>query len=55
MEERPLEKRYVSYEDLHKQCVVLAEKIHKSGFSPDMIVSVTRGGLLSAYFLADRL
>ncbi|AHB40967.1 Outer membrane fibronectin-binding protein [candidate division SR1 bacterium RAAC1_SR1_1] len=55
MEKQYTQKRYVSYEELQKKCVLLAEKIEKSGFSPNMIVSITRGGLLSAYFLADLL
>jgi len=50
-----MEKIQITYEDLQKKCVMLAEKITHSGFQPDMIVSITRGGLLSAYFLADRL
>lgn len=50
-----MSKRHVSYEDLEKMCVLLAEKIQHSNYKPDMIVSVTRGGLLSAYFLADLL
>lgn len=43
----------VTYEDLQKKCIILAEQILHSGFKPDMVVSITRGGLLSAYFLAD--
>lgn len=43
----------VSYEELQKKCIILADKIVHSGFKPDMVVSITRGGLLSAYFLAD--
>lgn len=43
----------VSYEDLQKKCITLAEQIIHSGFKPDIVVSITRGGLLSAYFLAD--
>ncbi|MBU0627221.1 hypothetical protein KKG31_05435 [Patescibacteria group bacterium] len=45
----------VSYEDLQKKCILLAEQIVHSGFKPSMIASITRGGLLSAYFLADIL
>ncbi len=48
-------KHYVSYEELQKKCILLAEKIQKNKFFPDMIVSVTRWWLLSAYFLADML
>lgn len=48
-------KRYVSYEELQKHCILLAEKITKSDYKPDMIVSITRWWLLSAYFLADLL
>lgn len=55
MDKNYTQKRYVSYEELQKQCVFLAEKIEKSGFKPNMIVSITRGWLLSAYFLADLL
>jgi len=43
----------VSYEDLQKRCITLADQIVHSGFKPDIVVSITRGGLLSAYFLAD--
>lgn len=55
MEKNYTHKRYVSYEELQKKCVLLAEKVEKSGFNPDMIVSITRWWLLSAYFLADLL
>ena len=48
-------KRSISYEDLEKQCVVLAEQIIQSEYKPNMIISITRWGLLSAYFLADSL
>ena len=50
-----MEKRQVSYDELQKKCILLAEQIEHAGFKPNMIVSVTRGGLLSAYFLADLL
>jgi hypothetical protein len=50
-----MSKRLISYEDLEKKCILLAEKIQQSQYKPDMIVSITRGGLLSAYFLADLL
>lgn len=43
----------VSYEDLQKKCIILADQILHSGFKPEIVVSITRGGLLSAYFLAD--
>ncbi len=42
MEKQYTQKRYVSYEELQKKCVLLAEKVEKSGFEPDMIVSITR-------------
>lgn len=48
-------KMQVSYEDLQKKCIPLADQIIHSGFQPDMVVSITRGGLLSAYFLANVL
>ena len=48
-------KRIISYEDLEQKCVLLAEKIIQSEYKPNMIISITRGGLLSAYFLADSL
>ncbi|HCB52018.1 TPA: phosphoribosyltransferase, partial [Patescibacteria group bacterium] len=50
-----MEKRHVTYEELQKKCISLAEQIVHKGFKPNMIVSITRGGLLSAYFLADLL
>lgn len=49
------EKIKVSYEDLQKKCILLADQIVHSWFKPDIVVSITRGGLLSAYFLADVL
>lgn len=55
MENKYTQKRDVSYEELQKKCVLLAEKIERSWFRPNMIVSITRWGLLSAYFLADLL
>ena len=35
-------KRSISYEDLEKQCVVLAEQIIQSEYKPNMIISITR-------------
>lgn len=55
MEKQYTQIKKVSYEELQKKCVTLAEKISHIGFQPDLIVSVTRWWLLSAYFLADRL
>lgn len=48
-------KRIITYEELEQKCVLLAEKIQRSEYGPDMIISITRWGLLSAYFLADLL
>lgn len=42
MENQYTQKRSISYEELQKKCILLAEKIEKSGFKPNMIVSITR-------------
>ncbi|WP_457548725.1 phosphoribosyltransferase [Archaeoglobus sp.] len=44
-----------SWDDVYKLCRELARKIKNSGFKPDAIVAVARGGWVPARILADFL
>ncbi len=43
------------WNDVYELCKVLAKKIKESGFKPDAIVAVARGGWVPARILADLL
>ena len=43
------------WNDIYELCKVLAKKIKESGFKPDAIVAVARGGWVPARILADLL
>jgi hypoxanthine phosphoribosyltransferase len=43
------------WNDIYDMCIKLANKIKKSGFSPDLIVGVARGGWIPARILSDIL
>lgn len=43
------------WNDIYDMCIKLADKIKKSGFSPDLIVGVARGGWIPARILSDLL
>jgi hypothetical protein len=45
----------ISWEKVSEMCDFLASKIRESGFSPDSIVGVSRGGLVPARLLSDLL
>ncbi len=44
-----------SWDEVYMLCKELAEKIKKSGFKPDVIVAVARGGWVPARIVADFL
>ncbi|MCP4646868.1 MAG: phosphoribosyltransferase [bacterium] len=44
-----------SWEDAEKASASLTEKINSSGFSPDIIIAISRGGLIPARLLSDFL
>jgi hypoxanthine phosphoribosyltransferase len=44
-----------SWEDAEKANASLTEKINSSGFIPDIIIAVSRGGLVPARLLSDSL
>ena len=42
-----------SWSDIERMCEQLARKIKKSGFEPDLIVGIARGGWVPARILSD--
>lgn len=44
-----------TWKEIHELTHITADKIKKSGFHPDVIVSIARGGLVPARLLADYL
>jgi len=44
-----------SWEDIQRLCKVLAKKIKDSGYKPDVIVAIARGGWIPARILCDFL
>ncbi|MGC8572919.1 MAG: purine phosphoribosyltransferase [Caldisphaera sp.] len=45
----------LSWEDIENDINVIGEKILKSGYRPDVIISILRGGVIPGRLLADRL
>jgi hypoxanthine phosphoribosyltransferase len=43
------------WEEIYEMCIELSEKIKQSGFSPDVIVGVARGGWIPARLISDFL
>ncbi|MBS7658814.1 MAG: phosphoribosyltransferase [Candidatus Bathyarchaeia archaeon] len=43
------------WNDIYEMCIKLADKIKKSGFFPDLIIGVARGGWIPARILSDLL
>jgi len=48
-----IEFEFVSWEDIHKICVELYEKIRNDRFHPDVLIGVARGGWGPARILSD--
>lgn len=44
---------FYTYDDIHKGAKILAYKIIESGFNPDLIIGVARGGLMPAAIIAQ--
>ncbi|MEM0331803.1 MAG: phosphoribosyltransferase, partial [Archaeoglobaceae archaeon] len=42
-----------SWEEINELCKNLARKIKNSGFSPDVVVAVARGGWVPARLICD--
>ncbi|MEM2881736.1 MAG: phosphoribosyltransferase [Candidatus Bathyarchaeia archaeon] len=45
----------LSWDEVYDLCIRLADKIRESGFSPDVIVGIARGGWIPARVLSDLL
>jgi hypothetical protein len=43
-----MEKRYFTYQDIHKTAKSMAERVQASGFAPDVIVAIGTGGFIPA-------
>jgi hypoxanthine phosphoribosyltransferase len=54
-EEGGLKLLHLSWEDVQKLTEEVAEKVRSSGFKPDLIVAVSRGGFDPARILCDQL
>lgn len=54
-EEGGLRLLHLSWEDVQKLTEEVAEKVRRSGFTPDVIVAVSRGGFDPARILCDQL
>lgn len=46
---------YISWNHFHRLCGRLCHKLDDSGFRPDLIIAITRGGYPTARVLADYL
>ncbi|WP_202319999.1 phosphoribosyltransferase [Archaeoglobus neptunius] len=44
-----------TWEDIHRLCRKLSEEIRKSGFEPDVVVAIARGGWVPARIVCDYL
>ncbi|MEM4272037.1 MAG: phosphoribosyltransferase [Candidatus Bilamarchaeaceae archaeon] len=45
----------LGWEEVERAVLQIAEKIHSSGFRPDIIIGISRGGLVPARLLSDSL
>ena len=43
----------ITWNEIEKTTEKLAEKIHKDGFHPDVIIAILRGGVTPARILSD--
>jgi len=50
-----MEKLYVTYEDVHRQCAKLAADIGADGWEPEVIVAIASGGFIPARILKTYL
>jgi hypoxanthine phosphoribosyltransferase len=50
-----MKKQAITWNDFDKHCSLLARKILKTGFKPEYIVGITRGGLSAAVVLSHLL
>ena len=53
--ENNLEFKFLSWDQIYGSLLKLAEAVQKSGFEPDVIVGVSRGGLIPARIMSDLL
>jgi len=53
--EKPEKYEVPSWEEIHELCIKLADRIMESGYDPDVIVAVARGGWIPARLLSDLL
>ncbi len=44
-----------SWDDIYEMCIQIADQIRKSGFKPDLIVAVARGGWIPGRIMSDLL
>jgi hypothetical protein len=45
----------ISWQEVQRLCIGLARQIRVSGFRPDMIIAIARGGLIPARLVCDHL
>jgi hypoxanthine phosphoribosyltransferase len=50
-----MSKKYYDWKKVEGMCIELARQISSSGFNPDYIVGITRGGLVPAVLLSQNL
>jgi len=46
---------HYSYEDIHRDCLAVAEKVQASGYRPEVIVAIATGGLIPGRILKSCL
>lgn len=50
-----MEFEVLSWKEIHQMCVELTDRVRRSGFKPDIIVSIARGGWIPARIMSDLL
>lgn len=50
-----MEKRFVTYSEVHQGCQLIATKIREDGWEPDIIVAIASGGFIPARILKTYL
>lgn len=51
----PIKLHHVKWSHVDRMCAELAKKVEASGFKPDVIVGIARGGWVPARLLSDKL
>jgi len=50
-----MDKTYISWDDLHKDCDITASQIISNNFKPDYMICLSRGGVVPGRIIAEHV